>query len=231
MTMYRRLPHLVEAMCPEPRRNQHQRGVSVRERTDDSCPSADLPNDPLERIVRAYLSPVRRRVRVVSQRLADLLFHQLRGGPELHLLQPCNHFGGLRLSGLATLLGVDRFEHPRDFGHFPVRSVAEHVAVEMNDAALPVGLRKDLCSSAAASMSPLHASEMIRRTPFKPRSLRCRRKPRQPSRSSFSPSATPRICRNPSVPTPIAMSTEMLRTSPAQLRLRITPSKYRCVSR
>jgi hypothetical protein len=43
---------------------------------DDSCPSADLPNDPLERIVRAYLSPVSRRIGVVGQSLANFPFRE-----------------------------------------------------------------------------------------------------------------------------------------------------------
>src|SRR5690606_26309556 len=35
------------------------------------------------------------------------------------------------------------------------------------------------------------------------------------------------MCRNPLAPMPIATSTETLRISPAQLRLRTTPSRYR----
>ena len=45
--------------------------------------------------------------------------------------------------------------------------MAEHVTIEMHDAALPVRVRK---SSAAASMSPLQASDMTSLTPLRPRS-------------------------------------------------------------
>ena len=43
-------------------------------------------------------------------------------------------------------------------------------------------------NSAALSESPMHASEMISRTPCRPRSLRCLRKPLQPVLSSLAPS-------------------------------------------
>src|ERR1051325_3529737 len=50
-------------------------------------------------------------------------------------------------------------------------------------------------NSAALSASPRQASEMISRTPLRPRSLRCLRKPLQPALSSLAPSQMPRISR------------------------------------
>ena len=62
-------------------------------------------------------------------------------------------------------------------------------------------------------------------TPVKPRCLRWARKPLHPALSSLAPSQMPRISRNPSSLTPMAISTETLRTSPAQLRFSTTPSR------
>ena len=50
-------------------------------------------------------------------------------------------------------------------------------------------------NSAALSASPRQASEMISRTPFRPRSLRCLRNALQPALSSLAPSQMPRISR------------------------------------
>src|SRR3954468_16403597 len=47
--------------------------------------------------------------------------------------------------------------------------------------------------SAALSMRPRQASEMINRTPVRPRSTRCRRNADHPDLSSLAPSQIPRI--------------------------------------
>src|SRR3954468_3533969 len=52
--------------------------------------------------------------------------------------------------------------------------------------------------SAALSMRPRQASEMINCTPVRPRSTRCRRNADQPDLSSLVPSQMPRISRKPS---------------------------------
>ena len=62
--------------------------------------------------------------------------------------------------------------------------------------------------------------------PARPRCLRWPRNADQPFLSSFAPSQMPRISRKPSAETPIATSSDTLRTSPAQLRLSTTPSRY-----
>jgi hypothetical protein len=49
---------------PEPRSDQHQRGVSVGECSDDTSTSPNLADDPLEGIVRADLPPVIRGIEV-----------------------------------------------------------------------------------------------------------------------------------------------------------------------
>src|SRR6185436_7160260 len=72
--------------------------------------------------------------------------------------------------------------------------------------------------SAALSIRPRQASEMMSCTPLRPRSTRWRRNADQPDLSSLAPSQMPRISRNPSELTALATSRETLRTSPAQLR-------------
>lgn len=68
----------------QPRRDQHQRRVAVRECPNDTCPSSDLTDDPLERVVGADLPPVRAGVGVVSQRLRGPLLDELGRALELH---------------------------------------------------------------------------------------------------------------------------------------------------
>jgi hypothetical protein len=80
--------------------------------SDNPCASPDLTDDPLQRIVGSYLSPMRRGVRLIGQRLSCLLLDDLRGS--------------------SILMGVNRLEHARDIAHFIVRRVAEYVAVEMH---------------------------------------------------------------------------------------------------
>src|ERR1700675_4793876 len=71
--------------------------------------------------------------------------------------------------------------------------------------------------SAALSVRPRQASEMISCTPLRPRSTRCRRNADQPDLSSLAPSQIPRISRKPSELTALATSSETLRTSPTAL--------------
>src|SRR6185436_15054507 len=72
--------------------------------------------------------------------------------------------------------------------------------------------------SAALSIRPRQASEMMSCTPLSPRSTRWRRNADQPDLSSLAPSQMPRISRKPSELTALATSSETLRTSPAQVR-------------
>ena len=77
--------------------------------------------------------------------------------------------------------------------------------------------------SAALSIRPRQASEMISCTPLSPRSTRCRRNADQPDLSSLAPSQMPKISRNPSELTALATSSETLRTSPAHVRFITMP--------
>src|SRR6187200_1520773 len=81
--------------------------------------------------------------------------------------------------------------------------------------------------SAALSIRPRQASEMMSCTPLSPRSTRWRRNADQPDLSSLAPSQMPRISRKPSELTALATRSETLRTSPAQVRFITMPSRYR----
>ena len=63
-----------------------------------------------------------------------------------------------------TFLRMDRLEHPRHFLHLGIRYVAEHVAVEVHHAALPLGLGEVvvdrlLQSQAGIGDDQLHAGQ------------------------------------------------------------------------
>ena len=64
--------------------------------------------------------------------------------------------------------------------------MAEDIPVEMHHAALPSRLSRRC--SAALSIRPRQASEMISCTPVRPRSTRCQRNADQPDLSSLAPS-------------------------------------------
>ena len=176
----------------QPGRDQHESGLPIREVADHAGASADLPHNPFHHVVGFQLPPVNPGEGVVCEGLRDLLLHEERGLVELRLIHLFHDLSGLHHRSLASFLSVNRFQHARHFAHLVVGRVAEHVAIQMHRAALPACLGKN---SLAASTKPLQASEMNSCAPLKPRSFRYLTKLRQPSRSSFSPSATPRICR------------------------------------
>ena len=120
----------------EPGADQHQGGISVRERPHHARPSADLPVQPLDHVVGTDARPVFAGKIAVGQRLLNAVLDLLGGLLQLHGAQLGDH-GLLLLSGrLFALLSVDRLEHffhnfDLGFGHN-----GENVAVEMHRAAL-----------------------------------------------------------------------------------------------
>ena len=120
----------------QPRADQHQGGIAVRERPHHTGPAADLAVQPLDHVVGADACPVLAGEIAVGQRLLNAVLDLLGGLLQLHGAQLGDH--GLRLLAgrLFALLGVDRLEHfchnfDLGFGHN-----RENVAVEMHRAAL-----------------------------------------------------------------------------------------------
>ena len=120
----------------QPRADQHQGGIAVRERPHHAGPAADLAVQPLDHVVGADACPVLAGEIAVGQRLLNAVLDLLGGLLQLHGAQLGDH--GLRLLAgrLFALLGVDRLEHfchnfDLGFGHN-----GENIAVEMHRAAL-----------------------------------------------------------------------------------------------
>lgn len=97
----------------QPRADQHQGGVSIRERPHYAGPAADLAVQPLDHIVGADACPVLTRKVAVGQRLLNTVLDLLGGRLQLHRSQFGDHGFCLLTGGLFALLRVDRLEHLR----------------------------------------------------------------------------------------------------------------------
>ena len=120
----------------EPRADQHQGGVAVRERSHHAGSAADLPVQPLDHVVGADTRPMLAGKIAVGQRLFNAVLDLLGSLLQLHGAQLGDHGLCLLAGCFFALLGMDRLEHFRHnfdlgFGHN-----RENVAVEMHRAAL-----------------------------------------------------------------------------------------------
>ena len=120
----------------EPGADQHQGGISVRERPHHPRPSADLTVQPLNHVVGADTRPMLAGKIAVGQRLFNAVLDLLGSLLQFHGAQLGDHSLCLLAGRLLTLLGVDRLEHfchnfDLGFGHN-----GENIAVEMHRAAL-----------------------------------------------------------------------------------------------
>ena len=125
---------------PEPRRNQHQGGLAIGKRPDDTGTAPHLPNDSLQGVIGADLPPVGAGKRVVGQGLTDGLADQGRGLPQLQGSQLRDDRLRLGRGRLPILLGVDRLQHAGDDVELPARDVAEDVPIPVDHTPLPPGL-------------------------------------------------------------------------------------------
>ena len=128
----------------QPRADQHQGGISVRECPHHPRPPADFPVQPLDHVVGADARPVLAGKIAVGQRFLNAVLDLLGSLLQLHGAQLGDHSLCLLAGRLFALLSVDRLEHFRynfslGFGHN-----GEHIAVEMHRAALVFGVRKHL---------------------------------------------------------------------------------------
>ena len=146
----------------QPRADQHQGGVAVRERSHHAGSAADLTVQPLDRVVGADTRPMLAGEVTVGQRLFNAVLDLLGSLLQLHGAQLGDHSLCLLAGRLLTLLRVDRLEHfchnfDLGFGHN-----RENVAVEMYRAALVFGIREHLThglqhSHALVADDELHA--------------------------------------------------------------------------
>ena len=128
----------------QPRADQHQGGISVRERPHHPRPAADLPVQPLNHVVGTDARPMLAGEVTVGQCLLNAVLDLLGGLLQFHSAQLGDHSLCLLAGRLLTLLGVDRLEHfchnfNLGFGHN-----RENIAVEMHRAALIFGVWKHL---------------------------------------------------------------------------------------
>ena len=132
----------------QPRRHQHEGRVAVREGPDDLRPPPDLPVDALDPVVRPDPAPVLRREFRVGQRLGEPVARRPRGRAEPHPVQLVRHLRRLPRARLARFLRVDCLQHARRGlppGHgYP----SQHVAEEVDHAALVAGPREHLLERA-----------------------------------------------------------------------------------
>src|SRR5262249_28203663 len=114
------------------------------------------------------------------------------GAAQAQATQLLDHSDGLLACCREVLAGVDRLEHGCDLPHLVEGTWLKMLRYQCTTHLCQAASRKN---SAALSASPMQASEVISRTPFNPRSLRCLRNALQPVLSSFAPSQMPRISR------------------------------------
>lgn len=120
----------------QPRRHQHQGRVAVREGPYDPRPPPDLAVDALDTVISPDSAPVLRREVRVGESLGEAVAHRPRGRAEPHPVQLARHLRRLPRARLARLLRVDRLQHPR-YGLPPGHGhPSQHVAVEVDRAAL-----------------------------------------------------------------------------------------------
>ena len=95
----------------QPRADQHQGGISVRERPHHAGSAADLTVQPLDHVVGTDAGPVLAGKIAVGQRLLNAVLDLLGSLLQFHGAQLGDHSLCLLAGRLLTLLGVDRLEH------------------------------------------------------------------------------------------------------------------------
>ena len=128
----------------QPRADQHQGGVPVRERSYHASSAADLTVQPLDYIVGADTCPMLAWEVAVGQRLLNAILHFLRCFFQFHRFQLGDDSACLLTRGFLALLRMDRFKHFCHNFDLGFGNNRENIAVEMHRAALVFGLREHL---------------------------------------------------------------------------------------
>ena len=95
----------------QPRADQHQGGIAVRERPHHAGPAADLAVQPLDHVVGADAGLVFAGKVTIGQCLLNAVLDLLGSLLQLHGAQLSDHGLCLLTGHLFALLGVDRLEH------------------------------------------------------------------------------------------------------------------------
>ena len=131
----------------QPRADQHQGRISIRERPHHAGSAADLTVQPLDHVVGADARPVFAGKVTIGQCLLNAVLDLLGGLLQLHGAQLGNDGLYLLAGCLFALLGVDRLEHFSYNFDLGLGHNRENVAVEMHRAALIFGVWKHLTHS------------------------------------------------------------------------------------
>ena len=94
---------------------------------------------------------------VIGKRLIGFLRYKFGRLCQAHGFKLGNNLGDLRLDCSAILLRMDGFEHAGDLIDFDVRHMTEDVAIEVNDATLPLRLGKVFRKTVYRSIEELQA--------------------------------------------------------------------------
>ena len=129
----------------QPRADQHQSGVPIRERSHHAGAAADLPVQPLNYVVGTDAGPMFAGKVAVGQRLLNAVLDLLGSLLQLHGAQLGNDSLRLLAGRFFALLGVDRLEHFCHNFDLGFRHNGENIAVEMHRAALVFGVCAVLC--------------------------------------------------------------------------------------
>ena len=126
----------------KPGADQHEGGVAVREATHHSGTAANLPVEPFNDFVGSDTGPVFTGKLAVGKRLLNAVLHLLGSLFQLHRAQLLYHGLGFFPGRFLALLGMDCLEHFRYQFHLGARRHGKHIAVEVDDASLVLGLGK-----------------------------------------------------------------------------------------
>jgi hypothetical protein len=128
----------------------------------------------------------------------------------------------LGLGGCPGLLGMDRLEHVADLADLARRHVAEDIAVEMHDAALPPGIGQKLVDALDQPPAGVRGNQL---DALQPAVDKVTEERRPVGLVLLGGLADAYDLAETLGMTPIATSSETLRTSPAQVRFMKMPSR------
>ena len=137
---------LVAPLCSgnvsQPGADQHQRGFPIREATHHTRPPSDLTVKTFNGVVGAYPRPVLRWEVEVGQCFLNTFLNLLGGFLEFELFKLRHNCLSFLPCGFLALLGMNCFEHLSNVFHLGLGNYAEHVTIEMHDAALVLSVRE-----------------------------------------------------------------------------------------
>ena len=144
----------------QPRADQHESGVPVRESSRHTRPVTDTPVQALDCIVGSDTRPVLTGEIAVGQWLLNAVLDLPGGLLQIHGSQLDDHGFRLFVERLFALLRVDRLEHFRYNFDLGARNDGKHIAVEMHCATLLFGLWEHLAHGLQHSLALVTDDEL-----------------------------------------------------------------------